>query len=177
MSVHNVESNDALEEMLQIVLQMWPLYRRLDYVGGNLRVLPKHLSLHCDACKKETFWETEIHDSSDHKNGFTSKVYRCRNCGKSTVAYYLYWGVWGKHSSFLTVGQWPELEETVSESLKNALTAEDLQMYKNALRLRNFNLGIASMAYMRRVIENRMNDMLDVLHEAARAHNTGVRGI
>lgn len=44
-------------------------------------------------------------------------------------------------------------------------------MYKNALRLRNFNLGIAAVAYMRRVIENRMNDMLEVLYEAARAHN------
>jgi hypothetical protein len=86
------------------------------------------------------------------------------------VTYYFCWFGQGK-ASFFKVGQWPELEETVSETLVNALTPEDLKMYKNALRLRNFNLGIASMAYMRRVVENRMNDMLDVLHEAARAHN------
>ena len=84
---------------------------------------------------------------------------------------YFYWKKLETNVQFFKVGQWPELEETVSDTLVNALTPEDLKMYKNALRLRNFNLGIASMAYMRRVVENRMNDMLDVLHEAARVHN------
>jgi hypothetical protein len=37
--------------------------------------------------------------------------------------------------------------------------------------MRNFNLGIAAVAYMRRVVENRMSDMLEVLHEAASAHD------
>lgn len=38
--------------------------------------------------------------------------------------------------------------------------------------MRNFNLGLAAVAYMRRVVENRMGDMLEILHEAAVAHNT-----
>jgi hypothetical protein len=37
--------------------------------------------------------------------------------------------------------------------------------------MRNFNLGVASVAYMRRVVKNRLKDMLDILHEAAIAHN------
>jgi hypothetical protein len=37
--------------------------------------------------------------------------------------------------------------------------------------MRNFNLGVAAVAYMRRVIENRMTDMLEILHEAAITHN------
>jgi hypothetical protein len=44
-------------------------------------------------------------------------------------------------------------------------------MYKIALRMRNFNRGIAAVAYMRRVVENRMGDKLEILHEAAVAHN------
>jgi hypothetical protein len=64
----------------------------------------------------------------------------------------------------------PELEEQVSEALAKTLSADDLKAYRNALRLRNFNLGIAAVAYMRRVVENRLNDLLEVLHEAATVH-------
>lgn len=66
---------------------------------------------------------------------------------------------------FFKVGQYPEVEERASSTLEKALDAEDLKAYKNALRLR------AAVAYMRRVIENRMNDMLEILYESARAHN------
>jgi hypothetical protein len=45
-------------------------------------------------------------------------------------------------------------------------------MYKNALRMRNFNFGIGAVAYMRRVVENRMGAMLEILHEAAVARNS-----
>jgi hypothetical protein len=72
---------------------------------------------------------------------------------------------------FLKVGQYPELEEKVPETLKQALDEADLKLYKNALRMRNFKFGVAAVAYMRRIIENRMNDMLQILHESAIAHN------
>ena len=36
---------------------------------------------------------------------------------------------------FFKVGQYPELEEDVSSTLEKALSAEDLKMYKNALKL------------------------------------------
>jgi hypothetical protein len=58
-------------------------------------------------------------------------------------------------------------KKTTPSSSKSGST----RSLKKALRLRNFNLGIAAVAYMRRVVENRMNDMLEILHEAARAHN------
>ena len=92
--------------------------------------------------------------------------------GRGKVTYYFYWGESNQKTGlFFKVGQYPELEEVVIKSLRQALNADDLKMYKNALRLRNFNLGIAAIAYMRRVVENRMGDMLEVLHEAAVAHN------
>ena len=37
--------------------------------------------------------------------------------------------------------------------------------------MRNHNLGIAAVAYLRRVVENRINDVLDVLAEAAQEHS------
>jgi hypothetical protein len=63
------------------------------------------------------------------------------------------------------------LEERVSHTLSESLGATDLKLFKNVLRMRNLNLGLQAVAYMRRVVENRMNDMLEILCEAAAAHN------
>jgi hypothetical protein len=37
--------------------------------------------------------------------------------------------------------------------------------------MRNYNLGIAAVAYLRRVVENKINDVLDVLAETAQEHS------
>ena len=55
--------------------------------------------------------------------------------------------------------EWPD-------TLNKVLDKEDLSFYKNALRMRNYNLGIAAVAYLRRVVENKINDVLDVLAQA-----------
>lgn len=173
-------SSKQLQEKLRLVLEAWPLYRQLSYAGADeIKAVPECLSMFCNSCDKETFWQTPISvkfyhhsDEENNKTGFTEKTYSCRNCGLQQVTYYFYWKAQNNNTSlFFKVGQYPELEERVSSSLEDALNSEDLKMYKNALRLRNFNLGIAAVAYMRRVVENRMNDILGVLHEAARVHN------
>jgi hypothetical protein len=87
------------------------------------------------------------------------------------VHYCFIWQERTENTIFVKVGQYPELEERVPESLAQALGADDLKLFKNALRMRNFNLGVAAVAYMRRVVENRMNEMLEILHEAAVTHN------
>jgi len=173
VSVEQFITDEQLRTKLQVVLQTWPLYRQLNYTGGDqVKVVPQHLSLFCDNCNKDTFWETHIYAGLNNKEGFTEKQYKCRNCGNRTVTYYFYWNKQKNNTTlFFKVGQYPELEERVSDTLKTALSAEDLKVYKNALRMRNFNLGIAAVAYMRRVVENRMSDMLEVLYEAARVHN------
>lgn len=74
-------------------------------------------------------------------------------------------------SWFYKVGQYPGLEERVPKPLTEKLTAEELKAYKNALRTRNFNMGIAAVTYMRRVVESKMNEMLEILYEAAKNHN------
>jgi hypothetical protein len=166
-----VTDND-LRAKMEIVLRAWPLYRVFQYTGADQVVkVPKYLSLFCDNCGQDTFWETSFYTTESNRSGFTSKQYKCRNCTQRHCTYYFYWYKEEQTSKFFKVGQYPELEERVSQTLQDALTPEDLKMYKNALRLRNFNLGIAAVAYMRRIVENRMNDMLEVLHEAARVHN------
>src|SRR5260370_18777863 len=172
----SVITNEELEELLSVALTTWPVYRDLNYTKFPERVLvPQFLELNCPNCKKEQIWETPqtnlAAQYNGDKRGFAQKTYKCRNCGISWVTYYFHWKTnEGEQSTFFKVGQYPELEETVSAPLEKALDEDDLSFYEKALRLRNVGLGIASLAYMRRVIENRMNDMLDILHESPHNH-------
>ena len=173
--------DDELQKLLREALQKWPLYRRLEYRGADkTQTVPPLLQLLCPICKLKSTWGTDVWTAGavggtrvrqNHKVGFFAKEYKCRNCATGSVKYYFWWGSEMEFSAFYKVGQYPELEEHVSPALERALTPNDLRAYKNALRMRNFNLGIAAVAYMRRVVENRMNDMLQVLHEAAITHN------
>lgn len=178
---------EGLQEKLAEVISKWPLYRTFVYTGQDCHrtstsvyrhgerfgTLPKQLRLFCDneRCGSETLWEI-----SDPTFYFGSEFihrdsYTCRNCGKNTINYCYIWQEREENNIFLKVGQHPELEERVPDTLKAALNNQDLKLYKNALRMRNFNLGVAAVAYMRRVIENKMNDLLEILREAAVAYN------
>jgi len=167
---------------LKTVLEKWPLYRKLQYAGAdNLASLPTNIQLFCKKCGQVQRWETPATSKNFngrvhtilHRNGFQSATYSCRNCtvDPSYVKYYFYWTASPGKREFFKVGQFPPLEENVPETLEQNLDADDLRFYKNAIRLRNSNLGIGAVAYLRRVVENRINDMLDVLAEAAREHH------
>ena len=147
LTIEQFISDEALTAKLQVVLQTWPLYRAFLYTGADqVEVVPKYLNLFCDSCGKETFWETSLYGTEKHRDGFNSKSFKCRNCGSTHTTYHFFWKKKEKYTRFFKVGQYPELEERVSKTLEGALTAEDLTMYKNALRLRNFNLCIAAVA-------------------------------
>ena len=115
--------------------------------------------------------------------GFQQRAFRCRNC-KEQYLYIAYeWsqvfeerdGKKESHFLFRKHGQWPTLEERVSPELEEALRgSEDLAFYKAALRLRNFGHGVGAMGYMRRVVENHMNEMLEILDEEARNNALGL---
>jgi hypothetical protein len=109
---------------------------------------------------------------------FVQRSYTCANC-KGQTAYFVYSCSEERQTvekktisifSFKKYGQWPPIEERISPQLEKALEkSADLDFYKAALRLRNFGNGIGAMAYMRRVIENHMSDMLQILSQEAEA--------
>ncbi|MDP9179234.1 MAG: hypothetical protein M3O61_16280 [Gemmatimonadota bacterium] len=67
----------------------------------------------------------------------------------------------------MKVGQFPPQAERVSKVLESRLAPGDLDLYRKALRSRTFGYGLAAFAYIRRVVENRTNDLLDLIAEAA----------
>ena len=158
------------EAKVREALEKWPLYCPLKYTGGGHTVaLPKIISLFFPRCRKDQWWETYIYAGSNHKTGFEDCSYSCRNCENERVRYYFYWATGSDGiTEFMKVGQYPPLEDRLPKELERKLDTHDLDLYKKALRCRNFNYGLGALAYLRRVVENRMNDILDLLAEAAR---------
>jgi hypothetical protein len=176
-----------LLEQLETALETWPLYRRLEYHGAEgLETLPTNIWLYCanPNCQAVQRWarppvKPAVRVAAPattirHRGGFSSVEYKCANCrpspDQSVVRYYVDWTYDKdtKTGSFMKVGQWPPPDERIPATLEARLDKDDLKLYKNAIRLRNHNLGIGAVAYLRRVVENRINDILDVLAEAAR---------
>jgi hypothetical protein len=171
------------------VLREWPLYRRFEYKGTSatveqprssggfpfngqptkLSLLPNELQLFCPKCRKEQRWscaKPEVYHSDSHHH-YVERSYACKNCDGATVTYFIDWCQRGEEGSFVKVGQDPPLAILAPKELK--LEAEDLDLYKKALTSRNFSFGIGALSYLRRVVENRMNALLDLVVEAARS--------
>lgn len=149
------------------VLSEWPLYRPLFYsCDEDIDQLPGVIFLYCDTCKKEQRWAHQTSYGPDRVSR-GSATYKCRNCQKETIDFYYQWQASIRGGTvFAKFGQLPPLEERIPIDLK--LAGEDLDFYKKALRSRNFNYGLGAVSYLRRVVENRMNDLLDLIAEAAR---------
>jgi hypothetical protein len=170
-------TNEQIDAKLKEAFESWPLYRTLRYEGADRTHLPFEISLFCSDCANVQRWQKHdpygiANPRENSRTGFGSAQYRCRNCAGRIVRYYFYWGAANGVGEFLKVGQWPSIDESVQTDLAERLDAEDLDFYRKALRLRNHGLGVAALAYLRRVVENRINDILDVLADAAREHES-----
>lgn len=175
-----VWSDEEVSTQLAEILVTWPLYRKLQYRNANVHNLPTRISRYCDhrLCKTVQQWSAEqqattrvvgaVGGTPDLRREI--KSYTCRNCRVSSVKYFYWWFIDPTDgiSTFYKVGEYPPLTAHLPDALKNNFDKEDADFYQKAIRLRNHNLGIAAIAYLRRVVENRINDMLDVLAQAAR---------
>jgi len=170
-----------LAEAVGKVLTSWPLYRVFSYkgkgghdeemVGRDRRrfgMRPQRLSLHCSSsiCGQVTMWETD-RCQVYLRPGFEERRYECRNCGKQRVVYFFYWLETDVGGIFAKVGQYPALSHEPSNELAKALDRLDADYYTKALDCRNFNYGVGAVTYLRRIVERRMNDLLDLLAQVA----------
>ncbi len=159
---------EQLLAKLQEILQDWPLYRLFRYVGTDYQFLPAEIRLFCRnaKCEKPQLWEAKIYVGGQ-KSGFNSMYYTCKNCGDSVTRYYFHWSGDASASVFLKVGQHPPLEIEPPPRLAKKLNSVDSDLYRKALTSRNNSYGLGALAYLRRVVENKMNDLLDLLRQAA----------
>jgi flagellar motility protein MotE (MotC chaperone) len=123
------------------------------------------LSLHCDSCKKETTW-LELQGSSEG-SGRCHAGYVCGYCQGEYYHFYLYNDT--KQRKIYKIGQHPEPSIAVSKRLESGLKGS-LQHYRRGLVCFNQGYGIAAVAYFRRVVEERTDELIDVVAELAVAN-------
>jgi hypothetical protein len=173
------DNAEQLQERLAELLVKGALYRNFVYKGNECHFesrsarygrLPTQLKMYCDnkKCEQETWWDVNDSRVYFHVAFIHDRDYTCRNCGKNCAYYHFIWQENKNGNIFLKVGQYPPLAIEPSPQLTKALGTEDADLYKKALIDANFNHGLGAIAYFRRVLENKVNALLDLIAEAAR---------
>lgn len=166
MSILSLNTSDDVLTLLAQRLAEAPLYSEAVYTNSSdTWVLPEAITLFCETCDKDTNWETSIFNAN-YRTGFSEKQYQCRNCKMRSVKYFYYWGKASSPSEaflFFKIGQWPPLEERIPHQLKKNLDRLSQSLYYKALRCRNQNLGLGALGYLRRVVEDKINAILDMI--------------
>lgn len=188
MALEKFEDPTALAKRLEDVLVRGSLYRVLGYIGSTCHVtnttamgsprygvLPRRLTMYCSHrhCEQETQWETKTTELYFSSPGFVRyAMYTCRNCGENEAHYFFIWQEQKSGAIFVKVGQYPALSIEPSPELAKALGNEDTVLYKKALIDANYNHGLGAVAYFRRVLENKVNLILDLIAESLRNEQT-----
>jgi hypothetical protein len=185
---------EQLEENLAKLLVDGPLYKKLRYRGTLNSVLPFKLSMVCEICESRSQnWNsvsrfrpvntpysspppsqyTSIPSNLTARGSFNFEQYKCRNCERSVVTYVYYWWASSREPGkvadfeFAKVGQFPPPQANVTPVLAKKLSKREKEFYRKALTSRNNSYGLGSLVYLRRIVEDRMNALLDLLIEAA----------
>jgi len=141
-------------------LEEYPLYREWKTPTWNM---PGTISFDCSTCEKETTWEHQSDDSNS--NSFFLLGYRCHLCQQRSTHFLV---VRLEHG-VMKVGQFPMQSTRVPSRIEKRL-GNSANFYRRALTSRNEGYGIGAVAYFRRVIEDKTNELIDVVADAARAY-------
>lgn len=144
------------------VLEDYPLYREWE---GDWHT-PGTLSRDCRTCQKETTWKYGG-NLVPTVGAFKLLRYKCVNCEKDSVYYLI---VMVESGPSMKVGQFPMQSARVPNSIAKRL-GDSAPLYRKALTCRNEGYGLAAVAYFRRVVEDKTNELIDVVADAAEAHS------
>jgi hypothetical protein len=109
---------------------------------------------HLTVAYRETKWETRI--TSPQSTGMT-------RFSSPPSQYKLLVEV-------MKVGQYPEPSVKLSKALSNNLGKEASGLYRKALICRNNGFGLAAVGYMRRVVEDKTNELIEIAATLAESH-------
>src|SRR5215469_9132828 len=181
--IPKVDDRFALAEILQKILVEGSLYRNFVYIGKDCHgekttameharfgLLPQELKMYCDnrKCKGLTWWKVSDQTVYFRSYLITQRYYTCKNCGVSNQHYLFIWQENKDNNIFIKVGQYPPLTIEPSSEMEKVLGAEDSELYKKGLIEFQFGHGIGAVAYFRRVLENKINALLDLIEEATK---------
>lgn len=157
---------------------------RLEVLPDKLaQITPEVIYLYCPDCKRESPFrmpsfrshvqhEADIgrtstfpsHQESAHHKELESRVYAVTlECTGCKYKQFTYWVEFDKNKKWARkVGQLPEPSIAVASDLEEALGG-DTEFYKKAKICLNSSYGVAACACLRRVLENRITPLLEVI--------------
>lgn len=133
-------------------------------------------------CKRETTWALsateDTHISTVPGVRFTTAAYSCMLCRKNSFAIMYELLEWSKtgdtakwcHKAVRKVGQTPPQDISISAELEDRLGLS-AGHYKKALVSRNSGYGIGAMAYLRRVVDDKTDNLIDVMLDLSRTYS------
>jgi hypothetical protein len=182
----------------------WPLYT--PFACPNGYTAPESVSLDCPGeCRKETTWH-QIRRESVIENIPTAARfywvgYQCGRCKqKHLLVMYrdhhtemrprrrvISSGLTGRPASSLPrvqvvtqvqkIGQFPPLSIAIPKALEKNLGEDAAALYKKALINRNEGNGLAAVTYIRRVVEDKTEELIEVVAQLAEAHNVDLETV
>jgi hypothetical protein len=186
--VRETLTSETFTERMKEVIVKWPLYKQLLFSGSITRthvssatapfpggrtseyaLLPDEVETYCSVCRRDQRWKliepTGVYSGAVFRMDrvYVEVRFVCRNCERRTHTYFFFVSVGKNDGVIVKVGQHPALEREPSEVLRSAMEESDVVLYKHALTCRNSNFGIAAVAYLRRIVENRINYLLDLI--------------
>jgi hypothetical protein len=191
MAERVLDANTFPAALAEVIVD-WPLYRRLTFKGdvsivtigtGRERKpvvnLPEEVEKYCEQCRQLQRWRLghAPNDFDDFElpqmqtvSGETRTLrFICKNCEAALTVFLKIDISPAGVSEIVKVGQYPALELEPPPILASAMTKEDLILYRHALTCRNSTFGIGAVGYLRRIVENQINDLLDLIADAAHA--------
>jgi hypothetical protein len=174
-------SDSELTEKMSELLAKWPLYRKLRFLNESVHDYPGTIHAHCPICDGERNFDQISYESVKStrrvqgpfgpeqvvtaRRAIRMLHYCCRDCKKHTVSYLANWEqrAEGQENVIMKCGQYPELEMVIDSDLQKSISPADVILLKKAITSRNFNNGLASVAYLRRVVENQIEPLIERL--------------
>src|SRR5258708_31169705 len=123
------------------------------------------MSRGCRKCGKETTWK-HGGNLANSPASFKLPMYQCVRCQGDAVYFLI---VELNNGSAVKAGQFPMQSARVPSSIEKRLDAS-ADFYRKALTCRNEGFGLAAVAYFRRVVEDKTNELIDVVADAAEAY-------
>ncbi len=157
-------------------LYSWQEYKRADLDRNSLWI--KEIDAYCKICKqKRPFQDLRSRGGGagmpikQLTTGQSFFQFTCVSCRKETYEYLVDQIVTDEIIKFQKYGELPR-KPLDRDPLLQKFFSNDKDNYEKAVMCLANGYGIAAFAYMRRIIENNINELLDMLKEDIKSTNT-----
>jgi hypothetical protein len=189
-----VLSDEELKARIAELLARGPLYRRLKFENDTLHDYPEIIRTHCPICSGDRNFDRFSWEGvkstrrvqgpfgpeqvTSARGALRTLSYMCPDCKRHWVSYVVHWDqrLEGDVNVIQKCGQYPELETIIDPDLQRSIPKGDVVLLKKAITCRNFNNGLASVAYLRRVVENQIEPLIQRLLNNSGSDREGLKG-